>query len=374
MQSGSPMNYYEEMGLTPAATADQIREAYRSLARLLHPDQQQDEELRRLADIQMKRLNAVYSVLSDPQRRRRYDASLKRASEPPLMPVMVKPPRLHHRAPVRGSQWGNLVWMAAAMVGIAGLAWYLAPQSGAYPSTAPTTNVEYPQDSAMAAAPAPDAPKPDFSGNVKPAARPDPTFDAQEAAPVQDGISAAPASPQPDAAKSAVAAAGSEPAAIPTMAASGVQLPPAVQPAADIPRSGPMEAQVPKPLEPPRRSAFSGTWFFTRVKTPAPSGMYAPEYIEAVISEDDGTVRGRYRARYRVTDKPISPDVSFYFEGRGNGSTASLHWTGGNGARGDLRLKLITENTLEVAWTATELGSSMGLASGTAVLIRRQGP
>jgi len=33
------MNYYEELGLSRAATTEQVRQAYRNLVRLLHPDQ-----------------------------------------------------------------------------------------------------------------------------------------------------------------------------------------------------------------------------------------------------------------------------------------------------------------------------------------------
>jgi curved DNA-binding protein CbpA len=49
------MTYYEELGLGQDATVEQIRQAHRKLARILHPDQQTDEVLRRLAEIQMKR-------------------------------------------------------------------------------------------------------------------------------------------------------------------------------------------------------------------------------------------------------------------------------------------------------------------------------
>ena len=64
------MTYYEELGLGADATIEQIRQAYRHLARLLHPDQQADETLRRLAESQMKRLNSIHKTLTEPSLRR----------------------------------------------------------------------------------------------------------------------------------------------------------------------------------------------------------------------------------------------------------------------------------------------------------------
>jgi len=47
------MNYYEELGLDPGATSDEIKRAYKRLTRLLHPDHQQDPELRDTAEATM---------------------------------------------------------------------------------------------------------------------------------------------------------------------------------------------------------------------------------------------------------------------------------------------------------------------------------
>lgn len=57
------MDYYDELGLERSASADEVREAWRTLARLLHPDRQQDPELRAHAERQMRRLNEMAGVL-----------------------------------------------------------------------------------------------------------------------------------------------------------------------------------------------------------------------------------------------------------------------------------------------------------------------
>jgi hypothetical protein len=75
------MNYYEELGLTPDATPEEIRQAHRKLTKLLHPDQQTDEALRRLAEAQMRRLNSIVDVLSDGDSRKQYDKGVNSAPE-----------------------------------------------------------------------------------------------------------------------------------------------------------------------------------------------------------------------------------------------------------------------------------------------------
>ena len=82
-------------------------------------------------------------------------------------------------------------------------------------------------------------------------------------------------------------------------------------------------------------------------------------------------IHGRYRSRYRIVDRAISPDVNFEFTGTSNGTTLTTPWTGLGGAKGQLVLSLVGENSLKFDWTATELGSGQGLTSGTATLTRR---
>jgi hypothetical protein len=135
-----------------------------------------------------------------------------------------------------------------------------------------------------------------------------------------------------------------------------------------------LETAVTPPPAPPEQLAYAGTWFYARSRMAELSALYLPEYIEAVIVEEAGVLRGRYQARYKVADRAISPDVRFQFSGPARSEAPRLTWTGGGGAKGEVRLKLLSSNSLEVDWTASRLGASLGLSSGTAVLTRRQEP
>jgi curved DNA-binding protein CbpA len=80
------MNYYEEFGIPRDASAAKIRQAYKTLARVLHPDAHPDEALKAMAERQMRRLNAMLDTLLDPDRRRAYDASVFEAAHRRNMP------------------------------------------------------------------------------------------------------------------------------------------------------------------------------------------------------------------------------------------------------------------------------------------------
>lgn len=86
------LNYYEILGVSQDSDEQQIRSAYKQLAKLLHPDHLQlnkkddktsDEpalvetsfeiNLREEAELKMSELNEAFSVLNDPQRRKMYD-------------------------------------------------------------------------------------------------------------------------------------------------------------------------------------------------------------------------------------------------------------------------------------------------------------
>jgi curved DNA-binding protein len=62
-------DYYEVLGVPRDADQDAIRRAYRKLARKYHPDLNADSE----AEERFKELGEAYEVLSDPDKRERYD-------------------------------------------------------------------------------------------------------------------------------------------------------------------------------------------------------------------------------------------------------------------------------------------------------------
>jgi DnaJ-class molecular chaperone len=64
-------DYYDILGLEKNASQKQVKDAYRRLALLHHPDRNKDNP--DTAD-RMKEINESYAVLSDPQKRREYDA------------------------------------------------------------------------------------------------------------------------------------------------------------------------------------------------------------------------------------------------------------------------------------------------------------
>lgn len=68
----SESNHYKTLDVSPQATAAEIKQAYRRLVKLFHPDSQRETS----DSEKIIKVNAAYEILGDPKRRKSYDQQL----------------------------------------------------------------------------------------------------------------------------------------------------------------------------------------------------------------------------------------------------------------------------------------------------------
>lgn len=358
-QENPPLTYYDDLGVPASASGEEIREAYLNLVRTLHPNLQHEPSLKRYAEVQMKRISRAYAVLSDDQRRRRYDADSALAFEPPT-PASSR----RNAGRSRARAWITLGWLICAFAGSIGIGWYMSQQSGAPP--APSEVKAAP--AARVVTPAVQAPAVPVSSAAAQSAQEQPGS-ASTAAPPLTG--APPGSLQPGSVQA------SDPADLSSL--------PTELAAAKAERDRALFQIELKNKEldfltnriiaaPKAQKGFGGVWVLPKSSGVLPNSSYAPASADLIVTENAGLLEGRFRARYPTMGRTEPTIVHFYFEGKPETNVANLNWTGDGGAKGDIQLRLISQNSLELVWSATEMGREAGPGSGTVLLLRKREP
>jgi hypothetical protein len=381
------MTYYEELGLPRDASVQEIHQAYRVLARLVHPDGQPNEQVRSMAERQMKRLNHLLATLTDPQRRREYDDSLLALSGAPAPApaagnptgatpaAMQQPPPVRFRRPPE-PKWTTLpawatamlthwFWIVLAVVILAVGGWYVSAGN-----TAPAAEV---------------GSKPLISNELHPVLPPAPSASAKQTLPAPSEAphpqAAVPARPEPETATrwEPAPAVSQLHEVVPVKetrrpAPAPLPAPLPSPPAAAPPVLANVEPPVAPPVSRPAAPSFAGNWLYvpSRGDTPGPQ-VYPATYAEFLLTEQHGELSGSYRARYKIPDQAVSPEVSFKVQGNSPaGESAKLGWTSADGAKGEVELALHGPDVLSVTWWTTEFGRHPSLVSGTAKLLRQR--
>jgi curved DNA-binding protein CbpA len=355
-QRPGEITYYEELGVENTASADEVRDAFRILVRLLHPDQQSDPQLREMAERQMRKLNRIYSVLSDVSRRNAYDQSLNNPRGAPIIVFSGSDGALK-KLLARGGA------VAAVVLGIFLLIWFAA--------TGNNSEVRGQEARGVSAGRAGD----NFDSDA-----------GDQIFRLRDQLRTA--ETERDSALEQLGRLGrkqtdqTSPAKVQTAKSPETTELAATTAMTELPgATGKLPASPPGALTPPAANEtavaaaqFAGLWVYSKTAgsaSPGGKSQYPPEFIEVTVTERNGALHGQYHSRYQVLDHAISPDVDFVFNGKPTGSSLNCAWQGPGGARGRMTLKLLPASNIEIAWNATDLGSQQWLVNGNATLIRK---
>lgn len=342
-----------------------------------------------MAERQMIRLNDIQQILTDPAKRAAYDESL---AGPPI--VLRAAPRAGSTIHVRvtssladsilsgsfiKSGWTWVVILACSIVIVA--AWF------------PSDFVQSDGDSRQPLSALSSTPKP-LPRAVSPAPPPLPPQAGADAPssgiPAERPLGQAVSAPRPGPDASAHINSSNRPynrTGLPLPAPASVtpaspalsETNPATKPAEPHAAAQSREPNVPRLSLGPgavasasNGSSITGNWLYSRnPDDKIDPKQYPADYIELKLTDEGGKLRGSYKATYLVLDRAISPRVAFLFEG--DPKSGEFSWHGNGGAEGRIRLTRKSTHSMEINWFATQMGTELGLGSGSATLYRRQG-
>ncbi|XP_069421471.1 dnaJ homolog subfamily C member 4 [Ovis canadensis] len=105
-QRSGPSNYYELLGVQPGASAEEVKRAFFSKSKELHPDRDPGNPALHSRFVE---LSEAYQVLSREQSRRSYDHQLRSAASP-KSPGTAAHPRSAHQAHSSGAPPNEQYW------------------------------------------------------------------------------------------------------------------------------------------------------------------------------------------------------------------------------------------------------------------------
>ena len=364
MLTSVSVDYYEELGVSRTASAEEIRRSWKRLARLFHPDHQSDPELRAAAEVQMRRLNEILAILTDPLERMRYDLMFESEPEDANPRSRWSMLRTLFRLDLKSAMW----FAAGAVLACAVALWIVEPRSADRPETASNPGAltaaaakepdevtlldrriqelrqRYPPDPARAE-----------TGPItaNPVTAPAPSHAAPSLPPATSSATSPVPGAAPPPARQAVA--------LSMIAASTI--------AAQAPVPAPTVRPEPRPAR--ARAGLPGLWRYAMTGHPSTlPGVFAAERVEVAITEQSGILYGYFLGRYAVSGSSVSPDVDFRFSGPAGTEMTKLAWGGMNGNRGEINLRPLPGDALEVVWVTTHMEHTGNLASGQITLHR----
>lgn len=108
-----PPNHYDTLEVSPAASPEVLRAAYKSLIQRLHPDRNPGDAA---AAERSARVVKAYQVLSDPAARAAYDLELRRLTLVAARPVAAPPAALVRRSAPAHSPLHTVLWATPVLV------------------------------------------------------------------------------------------------------------------------------------------------------------------------------------------------------------------------------------------------------------------